>query len=330
MKKKIAVACGGNSGEYEISIQSGRVVSSYLDRSLYEVYPIYIRGNDWYGERSSGEKLPVDRSDFTLMQGRRKIRFDCVFIAIHGTPGEDGKLQGYFDLLELPYTGCGQTTSALTFNKYFCKNVVAFHGVKTAPAMLLHRGASCRPADILSRIKLPCFVKPNNGGSSVGMSKVNAVGELQPALKKAFDEDREVLVEEFISGREITCGLFRHRGKIIVLPLTEIKSKREFFDYQAKYTSSLSQEIVPASLTANQENLVTETSSQLYGQLNCKGIVRFDYILNKKGVHFLEVNTVPGLTEASIVPKMANHAGISLKSLFTMLVQEELSRGKAG
>jgi len=330
MKKKIAVACGGNSGEYEISIQSGRVVSKYLDRSLYEVYPVYIRGNDWYCEITSGEKLTVDRSDFTLQRRRRKIRFDCVFIAIHGTPGEDGRLQGYFDLLGLPYTGCGQTTSALTFNKYFCKNVVAFHGVKTAPSILLHGGTPYRPEEILSRIHLPCFVKPNNGGSSVGMSKVNATGRLMPALKRAFVEDAEVLVEEYVPGREITCGVFRQKGKIVVLPLTEIKSKREFFDYQAKYTSSLAQEIVPAPLTANQENLITETSSRLYGQLNCKGIVRFDYILNKKGIYFLEVNTVPGLTEASIIPKMANHAGISLKSLFTLLVQEELSGTAAG
>lgn len=321
MKKNIAIVSGGDSGEYEISVQSGKVVEKYLDPEKFDIYPITIKGNEWHYECPANNVYEIDKNDFTISMIGEKIEFDCVFIAIHGTPGEDGKLQGYFDMLGILYTSCDHVTSAVTFNKHFCKNVVKDFNVLTANSMFVTKELLSEDS-IKQNLNLPLFVKPNNGGSSVGMSKINTWEELIPALDKAFAEDDEILIEEFIKGREITCGLFKSDNKIKTLPVTEIISKKEWFDYEAKYDTTLAEEIVPAQIPKEVYKECQAISAQLYTQLNCKGIVRFDYIYNEAGMYFLEVNTVPGLTEASIVPKMLKAQGIRLEDFFNLLVEE--------
>ena len=317
----VAIIAGGNSGEYEISMKSGRQVELQLDNKKFRPFLIEIHGRKWTCHLQK-RKIAVNKNDFSIQQGNRKIRFDVVFNAIHGTPGEDGKLLGYFDELGIPYTSCGVTTSSLTFNKSFCKRVVASYGVQTARSVHLFRNSADPIGAIWENVSLPCFVKPNNGGSSVGMSKVIRQGELKPALKKAFQEDDEILVEEFIKGRELTCGVIRTKGKVVALPVTEIISKREFFDYEAKYKADLSEEICPANVPDDVSAECRRISADLYVKLNCKGIVRFDYILKNGVFYFLEVNTVPGLTEQSIVPKMAIARGWSMSELFSRMINE--------
>jgi len=325
MRLNIAVVSGGDSGEFDISIQSGLVVKKYLDPNKYKVYPIVIKGQEWIHECPNNNIYTVDKNDFSVMMGEIKINFDCIFIAIHGTPGEDGRLQGYFDMLGIPYTSCDQITSSITFNKYFSKIFVSNFGALTAQSLLLTKFTDISPDEILTQLTLPLFVKPNSGGSSVGMSKIIVAEDINPAIEKAFREDDEVLIEEFIEGREITCGIMKHQEKIIKFPVTEIISKKEFFDYEAKYDPSLADEIIPAQIPKDVFTNCQETSAELYKKLNCKGVVRFDYIFNEKGMYFLEVNTVPGLTETSIIPKMAESFGMTLTELFGIMVEEGLT-----
>lgn len=323
-KINVAIVSGGDSGEFGISVQSGLVVKKFLDPNKYKIYPILMKGPEWYHECKNMHIYTVNKNDFSIEIGEEKIKFDCVFIAIHGTPGEDGKLQGYFDMLGIPYTSCDHVTSALTFNKYFCKNYIRNFGVKTAQSIYITHPNQISPNEILKQLTLPVFVKPNNGGSSVGMSKVNKPAELNPALDLAFKEDDELLIEEFIKGREITCAVLKYKARLIILPITEIVSKKEYFDFEAKYAPDLADEIIPAQIPAGVYKECQDTSARLYEKLNCKGVVRFDYIYNDSGMYFLEVNTVPGLTEASIVPKMAKNHGMTLQELFSMLVEEAI------
>ncbi len=317
----IAIVAGGDSGEYGISVKSGKQVELHMDREKFCPYLIEVRGKRW-NYRIGSKKFPIDKNDFSLTIGRRKVLFDAVFIAIHGTPGENGKLQGYFDILGIPYTSCDVTTSALTFNKSFCKDVVSAAGIRTAKSMHLFKEVPCTTEKILSVLSLPVFVKPNNGGSSVGMSKVNLAPELGPALVKAFHEDSEILVEEFIRGRELTCGVIQTEGEVLAFPVTEIIPKKEYFDYEAKYKKGMADEVVPADLTERLSGTCQETSRLLYKKLNCRGVVRFDYIFDGKDFYFLEVNTVPGMSAASIVPKMARAHGWSFTELITRLLTD--------
>ncbi|MEI7981775.1 MAG: D-alanine--D-alanine ligase [Bacteroidota bacterium] len=319
----VAIVAGGDSGEFAISIKSGRQVEFHSDRDLFYPYLIVLRGKTW-NYRIGRKNFPVDKNDFSITIGKRKIRFDIVFNAIHGTPGENGKLQGYFDMLGIPYTSCNVTTSALTFNKWFCKQVVASWGFSTASAVHLFKSRPGSEGMISKELDLPVFVKPNNGGSSVGMSKVNHKNEMKNALELAFHEDDEILVEEFIKGRELTCGVIRSEGEIIAFPVTEIIPKNEYFDYEAKYRKGMSDEVVPALVPDQVSERCREISRFLFEQLNCKGVVRFDYIFTGDDFYFLEVNTVPGLTAASIVPKMAMAHGWSFTELITRLINEEL------
>ncbi|MEI7500444.1 MAG: D-alanine--D-alanine ligase [Bacteroidota bacterium] len=319
----VAIVAGGDSGEYGISIKSGKQVELYIDRELFRPFLIEIRGKSW-NYRIGLKNFPVDKNDFSLTIGKRKIRFDIVFNAIHGTPGENGRLQGYLDMLGIPYTSCDVTTSALTFNKSFCKDVVASCGIQTARSLHLFHNASDNSEKILKELSLPVFVKPNNGGSSVGMSKVNLKKELSIALTKAFKEDTEILVEEFVEGREFTCGVLRTKGEIVTFPVTEIIPKNEYFDFEAKYKKGMSDEVVPANIPQHDFHQCQKISRILYEKLNCKGVVRFDYIFTGKAFYFLEVNAVPGLTAASIVPKMARAHGWSFTELITRLINEEI------
>ena len=266
----------------------------------------------------------MDKNDFSIIVDQQRIHFDGVLIGIHGTPGEDGKLQGYFDILNLPYTSCDCAISAITFNKRFTVAVASFSGIKVANSVLLLKNTDLSPEEQVRNLKFPVFVKPNNGGSSIGMSKVNSPSEqLGAAIEKAFKEDDQVLVEEFIKGRELTIGVFKSGGKTIALPITEIITKKEFFDYEAKYLGA-SQEITPADLTNDLANQIKEEAIKIYHIFNCRGIVRIDFIYNEEDhqPYMLEINTVPGQTEASLVPQQVKAMGWTLMDFYTALIEE--------
>jgi len=324
IKKNVAIIAGGDSGEYEVSINSANVVYKHLSKQKFNPYLIIITGQHWYYLDEESVSIDIDKSDFSLLLDEVKISFDVVFNMIHGTPGENGIIQGYFDLLNIPYTSCGLAVSALTFNKAYCNRVVASYGTNVAKSIHLIKSQPFNLKAVSTEVSFPVFVKPANGGSSVATSKVSDVSGLETAVDLAFTADDEVLIEEFIRGREICCGAFKYKGQMMIFPLTEIISKKEFFDYEAKYTKGMSDEITPAQIPVEVEIECKALSSELYQKLNCRGVVRFDYIFNDEAIFFLEVNTVPGMSEASIVPQQAKEMGISLKRLFEMLIEDAL------
>jgi D-alanine-D-alanine ligase len=326
MKKKVALVTGGLSGEAQISYKSAITVNSNLDRNKFEVYQIDINPSGWWYTPENGAPQKVNRDDFSITDGGSKINFDVVLMCIHGTPGEDGKLQGYFDMLELPYTSCDAATSALTFNKRYTVAVAAFGGISVANSMHLFKHTPVSPENILSKLHLPVFVKPNNGGSSIGMSKVTTADALAPALEKAFREDTQVLVEEFISGREFTIGVFKTNGALQVLPITEIETSNEFFDFEAKYQGK-SVETTPALISETMQSQLEAAAKRVYEVLNCRGVVRVDFIYNEeKGLpYMLEVNTVPGQSAASVIPQQVKAMGMSLQEFYTSIVEESLN-----
>lgn len=329
-KKNVAVVFGGDSGEYEISIKSGLEVAKSIDGGKYNVYPVVIRGRDWYYKPTAKERINVDKNDFTLTVAGEKIVFQCVFNAIHGTPGEDGRLQGYFDMLKIPYTSCNCEVSALTFHKGFCNLIVRSLGMndlKVADSVLLTSDDFFDTDAIIKRIGLPCFVKPVQSGSSVGVSKVKKVEDLPVAMEVAFEVCDEIMVERFVKGRELTCAVSHIRGVVKAFPVAEIISKKEFFDLEAKYDSCLNQEIIPAPVSETLTKRIQENSKILFRHLRCKGIVRFDYIVtDDEDIYFLEVNTIPGMTSESIVPKMLQSENISATEFYTALVDNVMAR----
>ncbi|MBL0146830.1 MAG: D-alanine--D-alanine ligase [Chitinophagaceae bacterium] len=326
MKKKIALITGGYSGEAVISYKSAEQIESNIDKDKWDCYKIDIHPNGWFYLSAGGEKIMVDKNDFSILINGNKINFDVVLVGLHGTPGEDGKLQGYFDCLHIPYTSCDAATSALTFNKRYTVAVASFAGMHVAKSMHLFKDIAVTSAKITAQLQLPVFVKPNNGGSSIGMSKVNKAEELDAAIEKAFKEDDQVLVEEFIKGREFTIGVFKSKGKIIALPITEIISKKEFFDYEAKYEGA-SEEVTPANVEEAVAEKIRAEAKKAYAIFNCKGIVRIDFIYNEadKNPYMLEINTVPGQSAASIVPQQVVAMGWTLKEFYSALIEEALS-----
>ena len=327
MKKNIALVAGGYSGEAVISVQSAAVIEKQLDSSKYNVYKIAISRNSWTYTGADGKTAEIDKNDFSLTLNGSKVTFDAVFIGIHGTPGEDGRLQGYFEMLGIPYTSCGMVTSALTFNKSYCNKIVAaLDVVNIAKSAHIFKDQPHDAAALLQQLRLPVFVKPAEGGSSIGMSKVTKAEELPAAIEKAFKEDNQVLIEEFIKGRELTCGLFKVNGQLTVLPITEVISSKEFFDYEAKYTPGVSQEITPAQVPDEITQRVQQTAGVLYDKLNCRGIVRIDFIWEEATgkLFFLEVNTMPGQSENSLVPQQVRASGRTLKEFYGMLIEESL------
>ncbi len=325
MKKKIALVTGGLSSEAQISYKSAKTVMNALDKTKYDVYLIDIHPTGWWYENTDGEEVAVNKADFSIEEAGQKINFDLALMCIHGTPGEDGKMQGYFDLIGMPYTSCDTATSALTFNKRYTVAVAGFGGVGVAKSLHLFVDSTPTPNEILSQLNLPVFVKPNNGGSSLGISKVNTVSELAPALEKAFKEDTQVLVEEFISGREFTIGVFKSKGITTVLPITEIKTQNEFFDFEAKYQGK-SEEITPANITDQMFTDLTAAAKKVYATLNCRGVVRIDFIYDEQlGKAFmLEVNTVPGQSEASVIPQQVKAMGWSLTDFYGTIIEDSL------
>ena len=323
MKKKIALVTGGYSGESVISYKSAESIRQHIDTDKWDYYLIDINPQGWYFSSGDNEKIPVDKNDFSITVNGKKINFDAVLIGLHGTPGEDGKLQGYFDCLKIPYTTCDAATSALTFNKRFTVAVASFAGIHVARSLHLFKDNPLTSKQILQQLSLPLFVKPNNGGSSLGISKVKEAAELDGALVKAFNEDDQVLVEEFISGREFTIGVFKSKGKIIPLPITEIVTKNEFFDFQAKYEGA-SEEITPAKVEETVAEKVRAEAKKAYEVFNCNGVVRIDFIYDERSGHpfLLEINTVPGQSAASIVPQQVVAMGWTLKEFYSALIEE--------
>ena len=322
MKKKIALVTGGYSGEAVISYKSAIAIEKNIDGDKWDCYKVDINPAGWFYLAADGAQFPIDKNDFSTTVNGNKINFDAVFVALHGTPGEDGKLQGYFDCLKIRYSSCDAATSALTFNKRYTVAVASFAGMQVAKSLHLFKNIPVSPENILKELKLPVFVKPNNGGSSIGMSKVNEAGELGEALDKAFKEDDQVLVEEFISGREFTIGVFRSKGKIIAMPITEIISKKEFFDFEAKYEGA-SEEITPAQVAEAVSKKIRDAAINAYAVFNCRGIVRIDYIYDEKTAQpfLLEINTVPGQSEASLVPQQVVAMGWTLKEFYSALIE---------
>lgn len=323
MKRKIALVTGGYSGEAVISYKSATAIYNSLDKENYAVYIIDISNEGWFYKTEDDTKVEIDKNDFSIIVANEKIKFDFALISLHGTPGEDGKLQGYFDCINLPYSTCDAATSALTFNKRYTVAVAAFAGVAVAKSLHLFKNIQVPAAAILKELKLPLFVKPNNGGSSLGMSKVMQAEELEAALVKAFKEDDQVLIEEFIEGREVTIGVFKNKGEIIPLPITEIITKNVFFDFEAKYLGE-SEEITPAEITEPMAEKVRATAKKIYEVFNCKGLVRIDFIYDSKRDEpiMLEINTVPGQTDASLVPQQVRSMGMTLKEFYSILIEE--------
>jgi D-alanine-D-alanine ligase len=326
MKKNIALVTGGFSGEAVISYRSANTIDNNLDRNLFNVYKIDINPNGWFYDLPDGNKGEVDKNDFSILINNQKIQFDAVFIGMHGTPGEDGKLQGYFDTLSIPYTGCDAATSALTFNKGYAVAVASKAGIAVSSSLVLIRDNFISPDEVIEKLKFPVFIKPNNGGSSIGMSKVNAPSdELGAAIEKAFREDDQVLVEEMVSGREFTVGVFKSRGNIIVLPLTEVSihEGKSFFDFEAKYEGK-STETTPAEVDEVVADKVRDAAKKIYSVFNCHGVVRIDFIYNEESgkPHMLEINTIPGQSDASVVPQQVRAMGWSLKEFYTKIVME--------
>jgi D-alanine-D-alanine ligase len=325
MKKKIALVTGGYSGESVISYRSAKTIYNHLDKDRYDVFTIDIRPDGWFYATGEGIKTAVDKNDFTVVIKGEKIAFDAVFIGIHGTPGEDGKLQGYFDMLNLPYTSCNAATSALTFNKRYTTSVAAAAGIPVAKSVLFIKGQFESPDEAM-KLNYPVFVKPNNGGSSIGMSKVNRPSEeLGAAIEKAFKEDDQVLVEEMITGREFTVGVFRAENEIHVLPITEVVAHNEFFDFEAKYGGK-SSETTPADIKDDWKEVLERTAIKIYSVFNCRGVVRIDFIYSdsQNKAFMLEINTVPGQSDASVIPQQVRAKGWNLTEFYTRLVEEAL------
>ena len=323
MKKNIAIIMGGYSSEYKISLTSGNVVYETLDKSKYNLYRIHIFKNKWVYVNDKNEEFPIDKNDFSIHIDTFKITFHCVFNAIHGSPGEDGIMQSYLELLNIPHTSCNMYQAGITFNKRDCLSILKPYGIKTAESYFLNLGDVINENDIIARVGLPCFVKANKAGSSFGVSKVHKKEDLQQAINIAFKEDNEIIIESFLDGTEVSVGVITYKGKTKVLPITEIISENDFFDYEAKYLGK-SQEITPARLTKEQEAKVNREAKKVYEVLKMKGFSRSEFIFKDNEPHLLEINTIPGLTRESILPQQAAAANILLVDLFDNAIEEAL------
>ncbi len=323
MKKNIAIIMGGYSSEYQISLKSGNVVYQTLDKEKYNAYKIHIFKDKWVYVDDDENEQPIDKNDFSITLDNTKITFDCVFNAIHGSPGEDGFMQAYFDLISIPHTSCGMYQAALTFNKRDLLSTLKPYGIKSAESYYLNLGDVVNEDEIIAKVGLPCFVKANKAGSSFGISKVHEKGNLKQAIAIAFKEDNEIIIEAFLDGTEVSVGVIKYKGKTKVLPITEIITENDFFDYEAKYLGK-SQEFTPARISNEMAEKVNKTATLVYEILKMKGFSRSEYIFKNNEPHLLEVNTVPGLTKESILPQQAKTAGISLIDLFGNAIEEAL------
>ena len=323
MKKNVAVLMGGYSSEYEISMKSGQVVYNNLDKDLYKVYRIVITKDKWFYLDNKKKEFNISRNDFSLTIENKKIKFDVAFIVIHGSPGEDGILQSYFESIGIPYTGCDSNTSAITFNKRDCISFLKKYSIPTANSIHLNYGDKIEEEKIIKEIGIPCFVKANKSGSSFGVYKVNRKSDLLPSINNSFKIDKEILIESFLDGTEVSVGVMNYKKEIKVFGITELVTENDFFDYEAKYEGK-SKEITPANISKIQQNNVTKIAKKIYQKLGIKGMSRSEFIFVDNTPYFLELNSIPGLTKESIFPKQVKINGISLQELFTDIIQQAI------
>ena len=322
--KNIAIIAGGNSSEHEVSMKSGKNIYNEIDETRYNKYLVVLKERDWHVEIGE-KKYPVDRNDFSFTRDGEKILFDFAYITIHGVPGENGLLQGYLDMMGVPYGCCNVLASALTFDKHTCNTYLKSYGVNVADSVMLIRGMTYDVNEIINEVGLPCFVKPNAEGSSFGVTKVKEAAQLEDALKKAFALCQEVLIETFIDGTELTCGVVKAGDMDIAMPIAEVIPKNEFFDFEAKYDPTKSDEIIPARISPELTNRIKTLSSMIYDILRCEGIIRVDYIVRDDEIFMLEVNTTPGMTSNSFVPKMVRAMGGTLREVLTKIIDNKLN-----
>jgi D-alanine-D-alanine ligase len=321
--KKIALLAGGNSEEHEISLKTAANIQNQLDITQFDTYLIIVKENHWIYTNATGESFKINKDDFSLTIRGKHIIFDVAFIAVHGDPGENGKLQAYFEMLKIPYTGCDSFCSALTFNKYFCNIAVKNCYIPISPSLHFYKEDEIIMDEVINHCGLPCFVKPCNSGSSVGVTKAHNREELIAAIALAFEKDQQLMIERFVPGRELTCGVATWQGKVRALAVTEIKSKKEYYDFEAKYTPGFLEMVTPAEISLNIEEKVKKYSETIYKKLGCKGVVRIDFILNPLNeLIFLEINTIPGQTAMSIIPKQLVYNNISLQEFYQGMVLE--------
>lgn len=321
--KNIGIIYGGYSSEIIVSEKSKEGIMSFIDAQKFNRYPILITQDKWCAFVDDKE-YPIDKNDFSFTVDKQTIKIDFAYITIHGTPGENGLLQGYLSMLDIPHSTCNTEAAAISFNKFTCNTYLKGFGVAVADSVLVRKGNSFNDKDIVESLGLPCFVKPNAGGSSFGITKVKQTDELTPAIEKAFSESNEVIIEQFIGGTEVTCGLYKTKGNQVVFPLTEVVSKNEFFDFEAKYTASKVEEITPARIDEKVRDRIQSISSLIYDILGCKGIVRIDYIISDNKVFLLEVNTTPGMTVTSFIPQQIKAAKLDIKEVFTEIIENEI------
>lgn len=327
IKRNIAIVCGGDSSEHDVSLRSAQGLYSFFDKERYHVYIVDVKGTDWHVNLDNGDIVPIDKNDFSFVQAGTTVYFDYAYITIHGQPGENGVMQGYFDLIHLPYSTSGVLVEALTFNKYVLNNYLRSFGVNVADSLLLRRGESYDEKEIERRLGMPCFVKPAADGSSFGVSKVKEADRLAPALRVAFMESDEVMVEGFLDGMEISQGIYKTKEKTVVLPATEVVTSNEFFDYDAKYNGQV-KEITPARLSPETAAKVSAETARIYELLHANGIIRIDYIISKDSegcdvVNMLEINTTPGMTTTSFIPQQVRAAGLDIKEVLTEIVENQ-------
>lgn len=325
-KPNIAVIAGGDSSEFVVSVKSGANVFNAIDTSKFNPWLVQMKGKEWIVVQNNLKIADIDKSDFSFQYNNKKINIDFAYITIHGTPGEDGVLQGYFDLLKIPYSTCDVHSSSLTFNKWFCNNYLRSFGVKMSRSIVLSKGEKIDAGKIENELGLPVFIKPNAGGSSFGITKVKTKDEIENAIKKAWEESNDALIEQFIDGKEFTCGLVKIKDEKIIFPVTEVLPKNEFFDYEAKYTPGAAEEITPARLPKNLFEECQKLSSEIYDFCKCSGIVRVDYILKENTFYFLEVNTTPGMTATSFIPQQIAAMGLTLKEVITQIIEDKTGK----
>ena len=323
MKRTIAIVAGGDSSEYIVSLRSAQGIYSFIDKEKYNLYIVMMKGLDWHVQLPDDTTCPIDRNDFSFQMNGEKITFDFAYITIHGTPGENGRLQGYFDMMGIPYSCCGVLAAALTFNKFVCNQYLRGFGVRIAEALSLRQGQTVSDNDVIEKIGLPCFIKPSLGGSSFGVTKVKTREQIQPAIAKAFEEGEEVVIEAFMDGTEITCGCYKTKEKSVVFPITEVVTHNEYFDYDAKYNGQVD-EITPARIPNELRDRVQMLTSAIYDILGAQGIIRIDYIITEGDkINLLEVNTTPGMTPTSFIPQQVRAAGLNITDVMTDIIENK-------
>lgn len=323
MKRIIAIVAGGDTSEYQVSLRSAQGLYSFIDKEKYDLYIVVMHGLDWYVLLDDDKRVNIDRNDFSFTLEGKKIKFDFAYITIHGTPGEDGQLQGYFDMLHIPYSCCGVLAASLTYDKFVCNQYLKSYGIPVAESILLRAGLHIDDDRVMQEIGLPCFIKPNLGGSSFGVTKVKTREQIQPAIAKAFDEAKEVVIESFLDGTEITCGCYKTSTKSVAFPIREVVTTNEFFDYDAKYNGQVD-EITPARISDSLRDRVQQVTLAIYDIIGAYGIIRIDYIITKGDkINLLEVNTTPGMTATSFIPQQVRAAGLDIKDVMTDIIEEK-------